>query len=64
MTNNKITTIKRMVSMRSYYDASATSWDYCYNFGPTKDLPANCDGDGSKGNFLSFGMQKIYGWNV
>ena len=59
MTNNKITTIKRMVSMRSYYDASATSWDYCYNFGPTKDLPANCDGDGSKGNFLSFGMQKI-----
>ena len=22
-------------------------------------IPANCDGDGSKGNFLSFGMQKI-----
>ena len=45
--------------MRSYYDVSATSWDYCYNFGTTKELPANCNGDGSKGNFLAFGMQKI-----
>lgn len=48
-----------VVSMRSYYDAAATSWDYCYNFDTAKKLPANCDGDGSKGNFLAFGMQKI-----
>ena len=43
--------------MRSYYDASATSWDYCYNFGTKEDMPSSCDPD--KGKYMSFGIQKL-----